>query len=93
LRERRGPSLKRGIVFVAGHEHADPPYAVGLLRPRRKRPRRRAAESGDECSSCNGGGHLPAPVLKPKANDTMIEMVVSSGSHNSIHGRMPGTGS
>src|SRR6516162_8989440 len=32
------------------------------------------------------------PVLKPKANDTMIGMVVSSGSHNSIHGRMSARG-
>jgi hypothetical protein len=40
----------------------------------------------------NGGDHLPAPVLKPKANDTMIGMVVSSGSHNSIHDRMPALG-
>jgi hypothetical protein len=63
-----------------------------LLCSRRKRPRRRAAERGDEFASCNGGGHLPAPVLKPKANDTMIGMVVSSGSHNSIHGRMSATG-
>ena len=47
---------------------------------------------GDEFSSCNGGGHLPAPVLKPKANDTMIGMVVSSGSHNSIHGLMSARG-
>jgi hypothetical protein len=32
--------------------------------------------------------YLPAPVLKPKANDTMIGTVVSSGSHNPIHGWM-----
>src|SRR5215471_10483999 len=32
------------------------------------------------------------PVLKPKANDTMIGTVVSSGSHNSMHGRMSAPG-
>jgi hypothetical protein len=44
LRECRAESLRRGIVFVAGHEHADAPHAIALLRPRRERPRRRAAK-------------------------------------------------
>jgi hypothetical protein len=43
-------------------------------------------------SALLGGGHLPAPVLNPKANDTMIGTVVSSGSHNSMHGRMSAPG-
>jgi hypothetical protein len=92
LRERRVATLHLRVVFVERHEHADAPHAVALLRAHRERPRRRAAESGDEWSSCNGCGHLPAPVLKPKANDTVIGMVVSSGSHNSIHGRMSARG-
>ena len=33
------------IVFVARHQHADPPHPVGLLRPRRERPRRRARQA------------------------------------------------
>ena len=37
------------IVRGAGHEHADAPHALGLLRARRERPRgRRAAEQRDE---------------------------------------------
>jgi hypothetical protein len=92
LRERREATFRQGIVLVFRHEHADAPHAAALLRARRERPRRRAAESGDECSSCNAGGHLPAPVLKPKANDTMIGMVVSSGSYNSMHGRKSAPG-
>jgi hypothetical protein len=92
LRERRDDSLRYGIVFGERQEPADAPHAVALLRAPRERPCRRAAESGDESSSCNAGSHLPAPVLKPKANDTMIGMVVSSGSHNSIHGRMSARG-
>src|SRR5262249_44024443 len=72
LRERRVAKLPLRIVFVIRLEHADAPHAVALLRPRRERPCRRAAKSSDECSSCNGGGHLPAPVLEPKTNDTMI---------------------
>ena len=39
LSERGELSLPHGIVFVARHEHADAPYAVALLRARRKRPR------------------------------------------------------
>jgi hypothetical protein len=45
LRERGDPSLIYGIVFVAHHEHADAPRVVALLRPRRERPRRRAARA------------------------------------------------
>jgi hypothetical protein len=41
LSERRDARLIHGIVFVARHEHAD---ALRLLRARRERPRRRAAE-------------------------------------------------
>src|SRR5262249_38279129 len=34
------------------HQHADPPHALGLLRPRRERPRRRrAAEQRDELAA------------------------------------------
>jgi hypothetical protein len=42
---------QEGIVFVIGHEHADAPHAVALLRPRREQPRRRAAEKGDELAA------------------------------------------
>jgi hypothetical protein len=54
LRERRDARLHHGLVFVAPHEHADAPYyAVALLRPRRKRPSRRAAEPSDELAPPN----------------------------------------
>ena len=44
---RSEPSF--GIIFGVGNQHADAPHALGLLRPRRKRPcRRRAAEQRDE---------------------------------------------
>jgi hypothetical protein len=80
LREGRDLRLRQGIVFVDPDEHVDALHAVALLRARRERPSRRAAERSDEFSSCNGGGHLPAPVLKPKANDTMIGMVGDAAS-------------
>ena len=38
-----------GVLLSAGNEHADAPHSRGLLRPRRKRPRRRrTAEQRDE---------------------------------------------
>jgi hypothetical protein len=48
LSERRDVSLPHGIVLVARSEHAHAPHAVALLRPRRERPRCRAAEERDE---------------------------------------------
>jgi hypothetical protein len=51
LRERREARLHERIVFVARQEHADAPYAAALLRARRERPRRRAAEERDEIAA------------------------------------------
>ena len=48
LQERRETCLKFRIVRSYGHEHPDAPHAVALLRTRRERPRRRAAEQRDE---------------------------------------------
>jgi len=59
LRERREVSLPHGIVFVKRHEHPDAPHAVALLRARRKRPRRRAAEERDELAPSKAHLHLP----------------------------------
>jgi hypothetical protein len=39
------------IVFVVRHEHADAPYGLALLRARRERPRRRAAEERDRLAA------------------------------------------
>jgi hypothetical protein len=47
LRERRDVRLPQRIAFYAPQEHADAPHAVALLRTRRERPRRRAAEERD----------------------------------------------
>ncbi len=49
LQERRDAGLTFRIVRGAGHEHADAPHPLALLRARRERPRRRrAAEQRDE---------------------------------------------
>jgi hypothetical protein len=61
LRERRDHSLRRGIVFVDRHEHADAAYAVALLRSRRERPSGSAAESGDELAPSKADAHLALP--------------------------------
>jgi hypothetical protein len=42
------PGLKIRIVRGCVKEHANAPNALGMLRPRRKRPRCRAAEKRDE---------------------------------------------
>ena len=67
LQRRSGPhsaisrklSLCRRIVFVVGHEHADAPYAVALLRAGGKWPYRRAAEPGDEFAQSKANPHPP----------------------------------
>src|SRR5262249_20223612 len=43
------------------HEHADAPHAVALLRVRHERPRRRAAECGDEVAPSKANTHLALP--------------------------------
>jgi hypothetical protein len=65
LSERGEASLPHGIVFVARQEHADAPDAVALLRPRRKRPRRRAAERSDEFAPFKANAHLTLRAGKP----------------------------
>jgi hypothetical protein len=59
LRERREAKLRLRIVLVVLSEHADPPHALGLLRPRREWPRRRRAKPRDELSP----SHLSSPRL------------------------------
>ena len=49
LREHRTPDLCLRVARNKRHQHADAPHPVGLLGPRRKRPRsRRATEKRDE---------------------------------------------
>jgi hypothetical protein len=66
LRERGNISFSYGIVFVARYEHADAPYAVALLSPRRDRPgRSRAAEKRDAVAPSKANSHLPLPYREP----------------------------
>jgi hypothetical protein len=69
LSERGVATLRLGIVFVAPHEHADPPHPLALLRPRRKRPRRRrATEEGNELASSHVGVLLSPGLGRSVAN-------------------------
>jgi hypothetical protein len=51
LQERPEPTLILRIIRGCGQEHTDAPHPLASLRPRRKRPRRRAAEQRDEIAS------------------------------------------
>ena len=46
--ERPRAGLKFRIVRSGGHEHADAPHLLALLRARPERPGRRAADERDE---------------------------------------------
>ena len=49
--EHRSANLRFWIAFAQSHQHTDAPHPVRLLRARRKRPRRRAAEKAHELTS------------------------------------------
>src|SRR6516165_8266411 len=57
LHERRQACLSFRIVCGEGHEHADTPHPLALLRAHRERPRRRAAEQRDELATLHLRGH------------------------------------
>jgi hypothetical protein len=59
LRERRYAKLPLRIGFIVRHERADAAYPLWLLRARRERPRRRAAEQCDELAPSKANPHLP----------------------------------
>src|SRR5262249_60907747 len=48
LQERTNASLIFRIIRGCSLDDADPPHALGLLRPRRERPGRRTTEQPDE---------------------------------------------
>ncbi|HKF11108.1 MAG TPA: hypothetical protein VKB89_20675, partial [Xanthobacteraceae bacterium] len=60
LLQRRHSRLSFAIVGCS-HQQPDPPHALGLLRARRERPDRRAAEQRDE---------LPASHSRPQVKTT-----------------------
>jgi hypothetical protein len=63
LQDAREQHGRFRIVRSNIHERADAPHALALLCARRKRPRRRAAEKGDELAAFQDC----LPSLKTKA--------------------------
>src|SRR5262249_24929816 len=92
--ERREAKLPLRIVFIEPHEHADPPHAVALLRLRRERPRRRAAEERDERAPPNhsitssamassvGGTSTPSSlaVCRLMTNSNLVDCTTGSSA-------------
>ena len=68
LQERRNAVLRIPIVRGSGHEHADPPHPVALLRARRERPRGcRAADERDELAPSQLTKLHPLPLARVAA--------------------------
>src|SRR5262249_42442502 len=59
--ERKDARPHHAIVFLKRHEQADAPHAAVLLRGRRERPRRRAAERSDEFAPSKANRHPALP--------------------------------
>src|SRR5262249_42485577 len=82
LSERGDAKLCFRIALGKAHQYTDPPHPVRLLRARRERPRRRAAEQRDEratfhsitssARSKNGSG-----ILRPSAL-AVVRLMTSS---------------
>src|SRR5262249_54940560 len=51
MQQCRNPSLRYRTILIRRHMHADAPHPLALLRPRRERPSRRAAEQRDELAT------------------------------------------
>src|SRR5262249_24536526 len=49
--ERGQVVMKFGVILGMRHQHTDSPFPLALLRARRQRPRRRAAEQRDELAT------------------------------------------
>src|SRR5262245_64075086 len=70
LQEHPSPGLIISIVRACGQEHADPPHLVSrLLRARRERPRRRAADQRDELATPN---HSITSSARPSRGSGML---------------------
>jgi hypothetical protein len=95
LIERRDVTFRLSIVFVIGHEHADAPNAVALLRPRRKRPRRRAPKPCDELAppdhsiTSSARSRIDCGTVRPSALAVLRFTAISYFTGNCT-GRSPG---
>ena len=87
LQERSDAGLRFGIVRGQVREHADAPHSLGLLRPRRERPRRRrTAEQRDELATFHVA---PLPVrsrLPPAKTPANLAEVLGADLNRSKSG-------
>jgi hypothetical protein len=67
LKERRKAILGIPIVRSRGHQYADAPYSLAVLRARRERPGDRCAEKRDEFAPLHvrHGDFLPYALSAP----------------------------
>ena len=88
-------SLPFRIVRGPRAEHPDAPHALALLRPRRQRPRRRAAEQRDELAALlirsprRRSASSLSGISRPSAL-AVLRLITSSNFVGSITGRSPG---
>src|SRR3984957_18819063 len=83
LRERRRRPLVPRVALGKSDQHADPSHAVGLLRPCRARPARRAAKEDDEPVSCR-------PRQKSQDHSMRVETYhIGHGGLGSWNGVLP----
>src|SRR6516164_4895261 len=64
------------IVRGGAHEHADTSHLVGLLRARRQRPRRRAAQAANEISTIERTARHVFPRLAGRHPPTLSPKLV-----------------
>jgi hypothetical protein len=69
LRECCKTGLRFGIVRRDRHERADAPHALALLRPRRERPGREAADERDEIATLAQRVRLACRALRVSRRD------------------------
>src|SRR6516165_4552985 len=87
-----GPYFR--IVLGKAHQHADPPHSVGLLRARRERPHRRAAEQRDELAALHSitssaMASTPGGTSRPSAF-AVLRLMTNSNLVGCCTGRSPG---
>ena len=90
LSKCRDPGLCFRVVLSIEHQHADAPHPLGLLRARRDRPRRSAAEQRDELApshsitssaraSSVGGTSRPSALAVLRLRTSSIFTACSTG--------------
>jgi hypothetical protein len=90
------PSLSFRVALTIGHQHADPPHPLALLRARRERPScRRAAEQRDELAAphhsitSSARASSVGGISRPSAF-AVLRLITNSYLVGACTGRSPG---